>query len=75
MTRESKKVGQVPILPHIGTYSLFIGYSQPLRQNELPSMTKNCAELQFYLKIVCQVPARQQTANRRGSGTTVGTGT
>jgi hypothetical protein len=38
MTRESKKVGQVPILPHIGTYSLFIGYSQLLRQNELPSM-------------------------------------
>lgn len=40
MTRESKKVGQVPILPHIGTYSLFIGYSQPLKQNELPSMSE-----------------------------------
>jgi hypothetical protein len=63
MTRESKKVGQVPILPHIGTYSLFIGYSQLLRQNELPSMReKLCGVAVLFKNRLSQQGSKLQIA-------------
>ena len=74
MTRESKKVGQVPILPHIGTYSLFIGYSQPLRQNELPSMTEKLCGVAVLFKNRLSGPSKAANCkspgkrNYRGDG-------